>query len=200
MPPVAVRLRRDFPNLLALIRAHALLHRATRQVVDDRVIASFEDYAAVRTLVADLIGEAVERSVPESIRSTVEAVDQLTLGGDEATVVDVGGKLGIDKSAASRRVRAALDRGYLRNLEDRRGRPLRLTTGDPLPDEQTILPSATELEELHGCSASGGDGLALAARLDDVAGPEPARPAGQALAWLEAARASGQTEEAEWVG
>ena len=30
MPPVAVRLRRDFGAVLGLIRAHALLHQATR--------------------------------------------------------------------------------------------------------------------------------------------------------------------------
>ena len=31
IPPVAVRLRRDYPTLLSLIEAHALLHQATRK-------------------------------------------------------------------------------------------------------------------------------------------------------------------------
>ena len=55
----------------------------------------------------------------------------------------------IPMSAASRRVRMALERGYLKNLEEKRGRPLRLVLSEPLPEEQTILP---EPERLHGCT------------------------------------------------
>src|SRR5262245_29291548 len=52
VPPVAVRLRRDFKLLLTLIRAHALLHRQTRPRDDrDRIIATVADYATVRELV-----------------------------------------------------------------------------------------------------------------------------------------------------
>jgi len=42
-------------------------------------------------------------------------------------LTDRGGKraLNLDKSAASRRVAAAVEADYLRNLEDRRGRPAR---------------------------------------------------------------------------
>ena len=36
VPPVAVRLRRDFRTVLCLIRAHALLHQATRRKDDGR--------------------------------------------------------------------------------------------------------------------------------------------------------------------
>ena len=53
IPPVAVRLRRDFGALLNLIRAHALLHQATRERdAEGRIVATIEeDYAAVRELV-----------------------------------------------------------------------------------------------------------------------------------------------------
>jgi hypothetical protein len=156
IPPVAVRLRRDFATVLSLIRAHALLHRATRQIVHDVVVATMADYAAVRELVADLVSDAVEQTVPEIIRTTVEKVGDLTLAGGETTVVRVASALGIDKSAASRRVKAALDRGYLQNFEEHRGRPLRLALGDPLPDEVTILPTVAELERLHGCTVAEG--------------------------------------------
>ena len=60
IPPVAVRLRRDFPNVLALIRAHALLHRATRTVENGVITATIADYGARRDLVFDLVAEAVE--------------------------------------------------------------------------------------------------------------------------------------------
>src|SRR5215216_2084632 len=61
IPPVAVRLRRDFGALLNLIRAHALLHQASRhRDAKGRIIATIEDYVAVRELVVDLVGEGVE--------------------------------------------------------------------------------------------------------------------------------------------
>src|SRR5262249_3915054 len=44
VPPVAVRLRRDFKTLLMLVRAHALLHQASRLKDEQgRVIAALED-------------------------------------------------------------------------------------------------------------------------------------------------------------
>ncbi len=51
VPPVAVRLRRDFEAILNLIRAHAILHQANRQRDEGgRIIANLEDYEIVREL------------------------------------------------------------------------------------------------------------------------------------------------------
>jgi hypothetical protein len=158
IPPVAVRLRRDFPAVVSLVKAHALLHRLSRETdATGAVVATFTDYAVVRGLVADLVADAAERSVPASVRETVATVGSLTLAGGETTVLALAQAMGLDKSAASRRVRAAIERGYLKNLEDKRGRPARLVLGEPLPVEQTILPEPAELERLHGCSAPVGD-------------------------------------------
>jgi hypothetical protein len=154
VPPVAVRLRRDFPAVLSLIRAHALLHRASRKIENGAVIATIADYAAVRELVADLVSDAVGMTVTDAVREAVGAVGDLTLAGGETSVTKLAARLGIDKASASRRVRSAIDGGYLVNLEDRRGRPYRLTLGDPLPDEVTILPLAEEV--LRRCSHDGG--------------------------------------------
>jgi hypothetical protein len=154
VPPVAVRLRRDFPMVLALIRTHALLHQLNRERdAKGRVVATIADYAAVRELVADLMADAVERTVSDAIRQTVAAVAGLAEAG-ETTGIAVAHLLGLDKSAASRRVRAAVERGYLRNLEDRRGHPARLVLGDPLPADTAILPEPGELERLHGCTTA----------------------------------------------
>lgn len=148
IPPVAVRLRRDFGAILALIRAHAILHQASRpKAHDGSIIARIEDYRVVRELVADLVAEGVEASVPESIRETVKAVEKLA--GDSVSIGDLAKRLHLDKSTTSRRVRAALDRGYLKNLEDKKGRPARLVVSDPLPDELVILPDP---EVLQCCS------------------------------------------------
>ena len=70
-------------------------------------------------------------------------------------VRDVASHLDRDHSAAFRRVKVALGHGYLVNLEDRARRPYRLVPGDPLPDENSVLPSPDDLEGLEG--GEGGD-------------------------------------------
>jgi hypothetical protein len=144
IPPVAVRLRRDFGALLNLIRAHALLHQATRERdAEGRIVATIEeDYAAVRELVADLVSEGIEVTVPATVRETVEAVKRLreASSGEPVTVVELARELKLDRSAVSRRVRNAKDRGYLRDLEENVRKPSRLVLGDDLPDDLQILP------------------------------------------------------------
>jgi hypothetical protein len=153
IPPVAVRLRRDFGALLNLIRACAILHQASRERdAEGRIVATLQDYAAVRTLVADLVSEGVEATVSPTVRETVEKLGRLYSDDDESvTIVKLAAELKLDKSSTWRRVRAAIDRGYIKNLEDRRGRPARLVLGDPLPDDIEVLPS---VERLQGCTVA----------------------------------------------
>src|SRR5215217_2938947 len=153
IPPVAVRLRRDFGALLNLIRAHAILHQASREKsTDGRIVASLEDYARVRELVADLVSEGIEATVPATVRETVEMVKRLRDETEkDVTIAALAEELELDKSAAWRRVRSAMDRGYLENKEDRKGRPAKLVTADDLPDDIEILPAP---ERLHGCTVA----------------------------------------------
>lgn len=153
IPPVAVRLRRDFGTVLALIRAHALLHRATRARTDiGEILATFDDYGAVRDLVADLVSEGVAATVSTNMRETVEAVRNFATPPDVGvSVAAVARRLGLDESAAFRRVRATVERGYLRNLEDRPRRPARLICGESLPEERTVLPT---VDRLRDCSVA----------------------------------------------
>jgi hypothetical protein len=153
VPPVAVRLRRDFGLVLGLIRAHALLHRATRASdADGRIVAEVEDYAVVRDLVADLVAEGVAATVSEQTRETVEAVAALEPSFPEGVPSRALVKrLRLDKSAVSRRVRVALDAGHLINREQRDGRPHKLAPGEPLPEAVEVLPS---VERLHGCTVA----------------------------------------------
>jgi len=156
MGDVAVRLRRDFSVILSLIKAHAVLHQATRERDGEgRVVASIRDYAAVRELVADLVAEGVEATVPPILRQTVEAVERLIKEGGKEWVTNraLAEELEIDKAATSRRVRVAADRGYLRNLEESRGRPARLVMGEPMPEDAEVLPAPEELvDESSGCA------------------------------------------------
>ena len=103
-------------------------------------------------MVNDLVSEAVERTVSRAIRQTVRvvrkicsAVDESGAYSREATVPQVAQKLGIDRSSARRRVKQALGLGYLKNLEKQWGRAYLLAVGDPLPEEQGVLPRAKQL-------------------------------------------------------
>ena len=147
---MAVRLRRDFGAVLNLIRAHALLHQASRERdAEDRVVSTIRDYAAVRELVADLVSEGVEATVAPEIRETVAAVHRLHEEHDDPVSLRVIAEtLDIDRSSASRRVRTAIDKGFLENLEDRKGKPGQYQPADPLPDDIEILPQP---EQLHRC-------------------------------------------------
>jgi hypothetical protein len=157
IPPVAVRLRRDVLQVLTLIRAHALLHRATRAVDSQgRIVAIPADYVAVRRLVEPLVSAGVGATVPRTVRQVVAAVESYKK--DDVTIREVADALGLDKSAAWRRVQGALADGYLKNDEDRRGRPARLKVGAAMPDDAPVLPSQRrllhEIERLHAEDAA----------------------------------------------
>ena len=147
IPPVAVRLRRDFRLLLTLVEAHALLHRETRdRDAQGRIVATLDDYAAVRELVADLFAEGVEATVKPETREVVATVK--VVGKEEVSVTEIAKVMRLDKAATSRRVADARLSGYLVNNETRKGRPARIALGDPMPAEIEILPTP---ERLAGC-------------------------------------------------
>jgi hypothetical protein len=55
-----------------------MLHQATRERDDrDRIVATLQDYAVVRELVADLVSEGIEATVLKSVREAVHAVARL---------------------------------------------------------------------------------------------------------------------------
>jgi hypothetical protein len=150
VPPAAIRLRRDFPTVLALVKTHALLHRATRSTDENgRILATLDDYAAVRGLVADLIAEQVQSAVSPQTRETVEAVARLRSDGAERVSLGaLARSLGLDKSAVSRRAQKAREAGYLVNDEDRRGKPAKYRLGEALPEEQPLLPDVEQLSDV----------------------------------------------------
>jgi hypothetical protein len=153
IPPVAVRLRRDFRSVLSLIRAHALLHQASRDRDGaGRVIATIEDYAVVHELVVDIVSEGVEATVPVTVRELVEAVGGF---GEPISIAQLASLLSLDKSATSRRWKNARSRGYVKNLEERRGKPARIVLHDPLPSDIAILPSPDRLERSTVASQTG---------------------------------------------
>lgn len=148
IPPIAVRLRRDFGQLLNLISAHVLLHQATRATDSEgRVVATLDDYAVVRDLVHELFSDEVEATVPRIVRETVESIpDSLNaVSGRELAEL-----LGVHPSTVTRRVDQAIALGYIVNDEWRAGHPARYRRGNPLPDELELLPT---VETLLRCDA-----------------------------------------------
>ena len=155
VPPAAIRLRRDFGRVLMLIKAHALLHQATRRKDrGGRIVAAITDYEAVRRLAADLVAHGVETSIKPATRELVTAVGELIAAGHQTVMQSqIAAALDLDASAVSRRIDDAIRSGVLRNLEHRKGRRSRLVLGEPMPEELEILPPP---EQLHDCTVNGG--------------------------------------------
>lgn len=154
IPPVAVRLRRDFMAVLNLIRSHAILQQATRSKNKDGwIIASLDDYAVVRDLVSDAVSDGVGATVTAIVKETVQAVSKLIDQGNSfVTIAQAAHLLKIDRSAGTRRVRTAIDRGYLTNTENKKGKAIKVILGEALPDDLELLPSP---EKLGVCRCAG---------------------------------------------
>jgi hypothetical protein len=67
-------------------------------------------------------------------------------------VIQVAKDLKLDRSAASRRLRSAKDRGFLRDLEDNPRKPSRLVPADPLPEDLEILPKPKDVQAYKACT------------------------------------------------
>jgi hypothetical protein len=167
--PKAVRLRRDFTKILELICSHCILHQYNRET-DSRgkLIATLADYSAIYDLVADILNENVKATVSEQTRETVRAVQDLTMTSESTNIVKVAQRLNIDKSSALRRVRVAIEDGYLANLEDKKGRPAKLILGESLPEEEGILPSPEQLAEKINASSYSPDNHATVQPLGET--------------------------------
>lgn len=64
-PTGKVRARRDFPKLLSLIRASALLHQRQREVVGGKVLASIEDYRVAKEIADVIIAQTLKDLSPQ---------------------------------------------------------------------------------------------------------------------------------------
>jgi hypothetical protein len=147
VPADLVRMRRDFPQLLNLVRAHALLYQRQRaRDAQGRIVATLEDYRGVYELVAPLYGVIASGGVTDGVRQVVAAVAELCTEPDETvSLTRLVQVLGRDKSRISRHVRRAIELGLLVNLEPVKGRPAKLRPGDPLPPPVTALPEPEKL-------------------------------------------------------
>jgi hypothetical protein len=144
VPTKAVRMRRDYRQLLGTIMTMAVLHQERREKSPEGlVIATLADYAEARRLLAPLFDEIAIEGLTAAIRATVMKVPE----SGEANLTFLAEELNLDKSTVSWRVRRAIRAGWLRNLEQRSGYPARLQRGEPLPDEVSALPKPETLRK-----------------------------------------------------
>ena len=145
--PFAIRLRRDFGSLLFLIQAHALLHRGSRKRNErGEIVAELVDYRIIYDLIDPILADGLGVTVTQTMRETVQAVRGIVAQKGTASVTDVAEALALDTSAASRRVHAAIDRGFVENEEQQPRRKARLVLGAGLPEDRGILPLPASLQ------------------------------------------------------
>jgi hypothetical protein len=153
VPATAVRMRRDFPQLLSCIKVVALLHQRQRDITaDGAIVATLDDYAEARALLAPVFDSITADGATPAIRATVEAVPG---GGQEISATALAARLQVEKSTISWRMGRALKKGWVKNLETRKGHPHRLVRGEPMPDEATALPPVERVREVFDRSSRG---------------------------------------------
>ncbi len=152
--PWSIRLRRDFRQVLTMIKAHALIHQENRQRNSRGAIAAtLKDYSAIYALLARPISEGLGLAVPYRIRKTVDAVKNIIERRKSGTkhfvlLTELAGKLEIDQSTAAYRLTLAVAKGYLKNLSGKGLAQTKIILGDPMPSEDRfILP---KVEALRG--------------------------------------------------
>jgi len=150
VPPMTVRLRRDFGQVLRAIKAHALIHRNHRDRDEHgRIVANIEnDYIAVRSLMNDLLAETAEVKIKDTVQQTVDAVTAMTkkmMDDDGVTAVAVGKFMKLDKSVALRRLRNTENAGLIENLETHKGRPGKFRPTNEIVETAQMLPTPESL-------------------------------------------------------
>lgn len=151
LPMTHDKVKRDFPQLLSLLSASALLHSWTREKDDEgRVIAGAADYMQVYELVNQPMSEGLAKAVPAHLRSLVEMVEQKTKEPNRDNYDGVSNSLlsealDRDQSSVSRALKRAIADGYLRNNSPGQGREAKVVLGDRKLPSGSALPSPAEL-------------------------------------------------------
>jgi hypothetical protein len=142
VPAQAVRMRRDFGQLLTCIKAIAVLYQCQRErSADGAILATIEDYTQARALLAPIFDMIMADGVTPALRSMVAAVTP----GEEVSVSALAQRLTLAKSTVSYHVGRAVHGGWLINLEARKGHNARLTLGAPLPEQARALPDPSRV-------------------------------------------------------
>jgi hypothetical protein len=144
VPANAVRVRRDFKQLLTCIQTLAFLSQLKRdRTRDGALIATLDDYTRARRLLEPLFDAITADGVTPAVRETVLAIGD----GEEISETELAERLGVAKSTVNFRIRKALRGGWLKNTEMRRGYPAKLSRAVPLPEVRSALPEVEDVRK-----------------------------------------------------
>lgn len=194
VPARAVRMRRDFRQLLTFVQTVALLHQLQRErTAEGWVIATLADYAAARELLVTTFNIATSDGLTPAVRETVEAIGP----DEEVTQQTLGERLNLSKSTVTHRVKRAIAGGWVVNNETRRGHPHKLARGTPLPEVAHALPTAEELRaELDRFVGSSGG---VRREFEPGVNPESPETTGKSASKFECSNQSGEERETPLV-
>jgi hypothetical protein len=120
IPADAVRMRRDFRQLLTTIQASAFLHQVQRTRSPERWnVATAEDYRIAQDLLGTVFDGIVQDTLTPAVRETVFAIGP----AEEVSEPQLAQRLGKSRSTVSYRVTRAIAGGWLTNREVRKGFP-----------------------------------------------------------------------------
>ena len=144
------RLHRDVNALFGLVCAHALLHRRKRKLDSKgHLLATLDDYKAVRHLVHDVIARGIGSAVSPSVRRVVDAVKRRSNGATGVSGRALAADLGIHRAGISRHIKDAMGIGYVKNLEAGKGKTAQYVVGDLMPADTAVLPLAKAVDRHH---------------------------------------------------
>lgn len=144
------RLHRDLKALLGLVCAHTLLHRRKRKTdANGYLLATLDDYGAVRKLVHDVIARGIDSAVSPSVRRVVKAVARHSNGATGVSGNQLVTEMRLNKAGVSRHVKAAMALGYLRNLESAQGKAAKYVVGEKMPADANVLPTVKAVKDRH---------------------------------------------------
>ena len=184
VPSHAVRMRRDFRQLLTTIQAVAFLYQCQRQrTAEGWILATIEDYLIARELLEPVFDAVAAEAVTPVVRATVEAVKE----GEEILETALAQRLKLSKSTVSYRVGRALHGGWLLNRETRKGHAARLALGADLPDVVSALPTEAQIRTVFECSNGFEEDSPLSPHVVPDSEPDPRADtvASTEDAWLE---------------
>ena len=153
LPKNNIRIRRDFDKIISLIKAHALLHQFNRKKNSEgNIEATMKDYSIVRKIAMKPLSLGLDLKENDTIIRTYKAIKALRTKVPTKTVSlkELTKELNIDKSTASRYVKATIKKGYIRNkMPWKKGQPFDLVLGAKLTTKKNLLPEMTELNEKY---------------------------------------------------
>jgi len=96
-----------------------------------------------------IVAEASGTSIPKEMQQTIDAVGKATAGlaaNEGATADKIAKLLRLDKSSAWRRLGKAVSKGFIANLESKRGQPGRYRLTAQEVEAEELMPSIKSLE------------------------------------------------------